>query len=351
MTQQKALFLLEKKGEFAIGNRPIPKVEPGLVLVKIEATALNPVDWKIQRNGIIVQDFPAILGLDAAGIVEEVGQGVTNVVKGDRVVFQGSFQNDRSTFQQFTTVPAEIVAKIPTNVSPEQAASIPSTLATAVLGLYVKQPVKGSAGLYPPWEQGGRGKYSGKPIVVFGGSSSIGQFVIQLAKLSGFSPIITTASPQHSTFLESLGATHFIDRNTPTPELEAKAKTILNSDTPLDIVYDAVSLPDTQRAGYQLLAKGGVLVTTLFPVVDEETAKSEGKRIVHVFGNVNDPNQRELGKSLYSNLTGLLEDGTIQPNRVEVLPNGLQGIVDGLKRLENGSISGIKLVAHPQETV
>ncbi|KDQ52647.1 hypothetical protein JAAARDRAFT_210360 [Jaapia argillacea MUCL 33604] len=303
MVQQKALLLTERSGKLVVGERAIPKVEPGWVLVKIEATALSPVDWKIQKYGVIIEQFPAVLGTDAAGIVEEVGE----------------------------------------------AASIPLTLATAALGLYGKQPTKGSAGLSPPWEEAGRGKYKGKPILVLGGSSSVGQFAIQLAALSGFSPIIATASSSNASYLKSIGVSHFIDRHAPTSELLAEVRSIIGSN-PLEIVYDAVSLPDTQKAGYELLSKGGQIVVTLNPVVDEETAAKEGKKFIHIFGNVNDSNQRETGKSLYSKLSGLLEDGSLQPNRVEVLPRGLEGIVGGLKRLEDDSVSGIKLVARPQET-
>lgn len=82
---QKALLLEAKQGKYVVGNRDIPKPGPGQLLVKVQATGLNPVDWKIQKYGIIIQEFPAVIGSDAAGDVEEVGAGVTNVSKGDRV--------------------------------------------------------------------------------------------------------------------------------------------------------------------------------------------------------------------------------------------------------------------------
>ena len=85
MATHKALLLLEKFGKFAIGDRPTPKPGRGELLVEIKATALNPVDWKIQTYGIIITEFPAVLGLDAAGIVKEVGEGVTEYTAGDRM--------------------------------------------------------------------------------------------------------------------------------------------------------------------------------------------------------------------------------------------------------------------------
>ena len=73
MTQQKALLLPAKQGAFEVGITEIYKPGPGDVLVKIKATALNPVDWKIQKYGVYIDKFPAILGTDSAGVVEEVG--------------------------------------------------------------------------------------------------------------------------------------------------------------------------------------------------------------------------------------------------------------------------------------
>lgn len=85
MSTQKALYLLEAKGQFAVREKNIPEPGTDEVLVEIHAAALNPVDWKIQTNDIIVKEYPAILGLDAAGIVKKVGNGVTNVDAGDKV--------------------------------------------------------------------------------------------------------------------------------------------------------------------------------------------------------------------------------------------------------------------------
>ena len=83
--QQKVLYLTKKQGSFEVHTADVPKPGPGQILVKVEATALNPVDWKIQVHGAFVEEFPAILGGDAAGIVEELGEGVVGFAKGDRV--------------------------------------------------------------------------------------------------------------------------------------------------------------------------------------------------------------------------------------------------------------------------
>ncbi len=89
---------------------------------------------------------------------------------------QGYFDDRRATFQQYTVVPAEITAKIPENLTFDQASTIPLTLATAALGLYnEKLSPNGGAALTAPWLDGGRGKYAGQPILIIGGSSSVGQ--------------------------------------------------------------------------------------------------------------------------------------------------------------------------------
>lgn len=84
-TKQKSLLLLEKQGSFAVRETDIPEPGPGELLIEIHATALNPVDWKIQKYYPLVETYPAVLGTDSSGIVKAVGEGVTNFVVGDKV--------------------------------------------------------------------------------------------------------------------------------------------------------------------------------------------------------------------------------------------------------------------------
>ncbi|KAF7789614.1 hypothetical protein EIP86_000560 [Pleurotus ostreatoroseus] len=343
--QQKALFLVEAKGAFAVQQTDIPKPGPGELVVEIHATSLNPVDWKIQAFNFFIENYPAILGTDSAGIVKEIGEGVTGFAVGDKVVHQGYFDNRRATFQQYTVVPAEITAKVPENISLDQASAIPLVLATAALGLYSSP--KGGAGLTAPWVEGGHGKYAGQPILIVGGSSSVGQIAIQLAKLSGFSPILTTASARNEAYLKSLGATHVLTREAvPLASLPSEVKKITSE--PVKIVYDSISDADTQSAAYEVLAPGGQIVLVL-PFSVDEAKRSADKEVVQVFGNVHAPQNRAAGVALYKNLTELLRNGDIKPNRIEVLPNGLAGIPDGLEKLKAG-VSALKIVARPNET-
>lgn len=84
-TTQKALWVNKKFGDYVVGDIPVPKPGQGQVLIKIIATSLNPVDWKIKTHGLFLEKYPAILGTDIAGVVEEVGGGVDEWKHGDRV--------------------------------------------------------------------------------------------------------------------------------------------------------------------------------------------------------------------------------------------------------------------------
>ena len=84
-SQQNAIFLESKGGPLVVKSTEVPKPGPGELLVKVEAAALNPIDWQIQSFGLFVEKLPCILGSDGAGTVVQVGEGVTSFVVGDRV--------------------------------------------------------------------------------------------------------------------------------------------------------------------------------------------------------------------------------------------------------------------------
>jgi NADPH:quinone reductase-like Zn-dependent oxidoreductase len=81
----KALYLDSKHGNFVIANNAIPTPGPGELLIKVKASGLNPFDWKIQKYGFFVKDYPIVMGIDTAGDVLDVGEGVKDFAKGDRV--------------------------------------------------------------------------------------------------------------------------------------------------------------------------------------------------------------------------------------------------------------------------
>ncbi|OCH90884.1 NAD(P)-binding protein, partial [Obba rivulosa] len=229
----------------------------------------------------------------------------------------------------------------------DQAVSIPTGINTAAQGLVTHDITLDGVELYPPWKEGGRGKYAGKPIIIFGGSSCVGQFTLQIAKLGGFSPIITTASPRNADLLKALGATHVLDRNLSSEALRQDVIEITSQ--PVEIIYDAISIPSTQNAAYDILAPGGYLVLLLGEAIDAaKKASQPAKNVIVHIGGVG-PGFKE-GDNIWTTLTGLLEEGVVRPTRVEVLPGGLAGVPKGLELLKNDQVSAAKLVVHPQET-
>ncbi|KIK55209.1 hypothetical protein GYMLUDRAFT_47960 [Collybiopsis luxurians FD-317 M1] len=348
MSTQHALILEGKQQPFVISKRLIPQAAPGELVVKVEAVALNPVDWKIQSSGFIVSSYPAVLGTDIAGDIEQVGEGVKGWEKGDRIFFQGFFNPpDRGGFQQYTTIPADLVARIPLKYTYSQAAAIPVALTAAVFGLFAPRPI--GIALNPAIDSDI--KQTGHAVLVIGGSTSVGQYAIQLLKYQEFNPIITYASSNHSEYLKALGATHVIDRRSDTlADLPSVIERLFApSDLQLKLVFDAVGTAEVQATGLECLVEGGQLVTVNSTSEHVKENREDGKMVLAMFGTVHLPHTREFGKVLYEKLPRLLEQDIVLPNRVEDLPNGLEGIIEGLERMKRNEVSGVKLVAHPQE--
>ena len=137
-----------------------------------------------------------------------------------------------------------------------------------------------------------------------------------MAKLSGFSPIITTVSPHNNNLVRSLGATHPLDRNEPVSTIPAAARNITSE--PFSIIYDAYGASaEIQNTAYDLLAPGGKLVLVLGSQVDPSKITPD-KEVIATFGTVHAENNRELGKDLYANLTQLLASGDLVVRQLQL---------------------------------
>lgn len=131
---------------------------------------------------------------------------------------------------------------------------------------------------------------------------------IQLAKLSGFNPIIATASLKNKELLRSFGATHVLDRELPTATLKEQARNIAG--TPLTYIFSAVSLKEAQQTAYDLLAPGGTLaIVTENLVKEDETSQ---KKVLMVYGSFHIPENRGLGVKFATALTRWLAEGKIK---------------------------------------
>ncbi|KAE9384262.1 GroES-like protein [Gymnopus androsaceus JB14] len=352
---QKALVVETPKTPFVLKSVPIPKPGPNELLVKVMATGLNMVDRFVQAHDLLPNmKYPLVLGFDAAGSVEGFGEGVQGYTKGDRVYVFYCFISDAGGmyggFQQYTIVTVDHLTKasltIPSNISYAEAASLPLTFCTTAIPLMAANPI--GAGLNPTFDP--KVNFNGESALVIGGSTSVGQYAIQLLKYVGYSEIITYASAKHSEYLKSLGATHIIDRtDVPLSALPDAVKKVTSS--PIKLVHVAfVQAPDVMEIGYACLAHGGQMPTAHPLPTKPKDADATGRKIYGVYASTKiDPNI-EFGKVMWKNLYKLLEEGVIKPNRVENVPNGLAGITDALLRFDGFSVSGVKLVVNPQET-
>lgn len=174
-----------------------PEATPGQVVVQVGYASVNPADWK-SREGWLAQyfqyQFPFVVGFDAAGVVAEVGEGVTGLNVGDRVVTPGNQGlGERGSYAEYVRSAAERVIPLPDSVTLQQAATLPTAGMTAwkaVLDL-------GQAG-------------PGKRVVVNGGAGGTGSFAVQLAKMAG-AEVAATCSPRNFDYVRALGADHVID--------------------------------------------------------------------------------------------------------------------------------------------
>lgn len=159
--------------QLQIGELPTPRPGPGEVLIKIAASAVNPFDL-ILRQGYMAQliplTLPAVLGGDAAGTVAQLGQGVSGLAVGDRVVADFA-PNGRGAHAEYGVVPATSVAKLPAQLSFEQGASL------VKVGLTGRQTVDAL------------GVKAGDRVLVSGALGSVGRVAIQYLKQIGAKPV------------------------------------------------------------------------------------------------------------------------------------------------------------------
>lgn len=131
---------------------------------------------------------------------------------------------------------------------------------------------------------------------------------IQLARLSGFSPIITTASPAHENELKALGATDVIDRHLTTKEFTTALQKITQQ--LIGIAYDVIASPETQQLAWSAIGQGGTLVLTLQPVVREEEGNS--RSVIATYGSPHAQPNQSLCRGVWHILGKWLQDGVIK---------------------------------------
>jgi NADPH:quinone reductase-like Zn-dependent oxidoreductase len=212
MPENTAAWLQARQAPLEVRSAPYPQPREGEIVVRNHAVAINPVDWGIQLLGRLLFswiNYPCILGGDLAGEVVEVGKGVTRFSVGDRVLGlavgtdKARNSSAEGSFQEYTVILAHLAAPIPDTMSYESACVLPLTLSTAACGLFQKDHL---ALQYPAQTP----QPTGKTLLIWGGSTSVGSNAIQLAVAAGYE-VITTASPRNFDYVRQLGASQVFD--------------------------------------------------------------------------------------------------------------------------------------------
>ena len=216
-TTMKAMVIRDFGGpeRLELADVPRPSPGPGQILVAVKATSVNPVDTKIRRAGAWARvPMPAILGYDAAGVVAELGTGVTSLQVGDEVFYTPHIFGRQGTSAEFHVVEADIVAKKPSMLSFEEAASMPLAAITAwdsIVTFFQTRP--------------------GDTVLVHAGAGGVGCFAVQLAKAAG-ARVLATGRAENEAFIKALGADEVIDYGAGDPLRAAAAH------GPFDVVVD-----------------------------------------------------------------------------------------------------------------
>lgn len=210
-----AAWLAGKSQPFTVAAAPMPQPGAGEILVRNRAIALNPFDGVVQTLGGMVTPwvaYPAILGSDVAGEVVAVGSAVSRFKPGDRVfgfalgIDKMANRAAEGAFQNYVILRQDAATTMPASMRFEQAAVLPLALATAACGLFLEDQL----GLQAPGAEGRAP--TGKTVLIWGGSTSVGSCAIQLAVAAGYE-VVTTASSRNFDYVRGLGASLVFDYN------------------------------------------------------------------------------------------------------------------------------------------
>ena len=237
-----AAVLENHEAPFRLTSVPRPVPGPGQVLVRVAASAINPLDLKIRAGAAAHarHPLPAILGIDLAGTVEATGEAVTRFRRGDEVYgMTGGVGGQQGSLAEFAAVDADLLALKPANVTMREAAALPLTFITAWEGLIDRAHLQ-----------------SGQSVLVLGGAGGVGHIAIQIARAFGAKVFATGASSRRSV-IERFGAT-FIDRSEPVADYLAR----LTEGRGFDIVFDTAGVT-TLDAAFEAVNRFGHVVSSL----------------------------------------------------------------------------------------
>lgn len=271
-----------------------PSAEANQVVVKLEATSINPIDWKL-REGYLKDmfdwEFPIILGWDVAGVITEIGLNVTKWKVGDRV-FSRPETTRFGTYAEYTAVDEQLLAKLPDSISYEEAAAVPLAGLTAWQALFTHGDLK-----------------EGETVLIHAGAGGVGIYAIQLAKYAG-AHVATTASEKNHELLYSLGADQVIDYK------KENFEEILKD---IDLVFDTMG-GEVAENSYKVLKPNIGRLITIVGEPNHDMAKSHN---VSAKGIWLQPDGDQLQR-----MANLMEQKKIKSIVGATFPFSRQGIYD-----------------------
>lgn len=257
---------------------PMPKPASDEVLVKVYATSVNPVDWKI-REGMRKEKFPADLplipGWDVSGVIKNVGENVHQFREGDEVYGRPDPTKD-GAYAEYIVVKANQLGRKPKSIDHINAAAVPLAGLTAWQGLFDRGHLQ-----------------KGQKVLIHAASGGVGTFAVQFAKWKG-AHVIGTTSEANISFVRQLGADHVIDYHH--DNFEDKVRNV-------DLVFDTIG-GETQKRSIQVLKRGGRLITTLKP----EFLVEAKKKHIYLEGYTAQSYPEQLEE-----IAGLIDQGIIRP--------------------------------------
>jgi NADPH:quinone reductase-like Zn-dependent oxidoreductase len=274
----KAIRLLEYGGQLVFDDAPKPTIARDEILVKVKSTAVNHLDL-VKASGVARQilpiELPWIPGHEFSGVVEQIGSDVAPWAAGDAVF---GANGTGAAYAEYLAVKPATIARKPSNVSFEEAASVPVAAQTAWQGIFTHGHLE-----------------KGQTILIHGGAGGVGAYAVQLASHAG-ATVIATASGDDEAYLQSIGASRVLDYRKTQFETALQEK--------VDVVFDLVG-GDTQKRSFLVLKEGGHLISATQPVSQEEAAKHR------VSGEMM---RLSPSADVLSRIAGLLEEGTIRPD-------------------------------------
>lgn len=345
MSNMQALKIQGPEQAKVVADVPIPAVRPGHILIKVECVGLNPTDWK----HIDWQAIPgATAGCDYSGTIVEIGPDITQPFKkGDRVAGLAHGCNklapEDGAFAEYVVALAHVALRIPDSISFEAAATLGIAVTTTGQGLY--QTLKLPLPTEPAKDK--------VPVLIYGGSTGTGLFMLQYAKLSGLQ-VITTCSPHNFQLVKDFGADAAFDYKDPDCGKKIREYTENKLKYAQDCVTDEMSsIPICAAA---LSSDGeGAKYSSLLDFEDEwprADVKAEYTSAYTAFGRDLDVwdektaallDHKEFASKFWSITEALLEGGKLKLFPA-VREGGLQGILQGLDDLRHNRVSGKKLV-------